>query len=183
MPWFASLDFNLVGGALPPVDVRACVAQLPELSTGLLVFDCLIANCDRHRSNFAVDFSSSPPRMSIFDHSHALFGYNAGSGVARLTELRARLAMSGGPVTRANRHCLLDYLNTSQHFQFWTRRVEALPDFQIEEACRQAVGLGITSEEAEAAIDFLKFRRTNIRSIIMDHKSEFRSVSVWGLFI
>jgi hypothetical protein len=53
--WFASLDFNLTGTALPPVDTAACVASLPDPSAGLLLFDILIANCDRHRGSFAVD--------------------------------------------------------------------------------------------------------------------------------
>lgn len=181
--WFASLDFNLAGNTLPPVDVRACVKQLPELSTGLVVFDCLVANCDRHRGNFAVDFGQSLPRMSIFDHSHALFGYEAGKGINRLTELRDRLAMSGGSVTGANRHCLLDHIDTCNHFRHWTSRVEKLPDFQIEEACNQSVGFGVTQQEADFAIEFLKHRRTNIRAIINANKSEFVSVASWGLFV
>lgn len=47
--WFASLDFNLTGITLLPVDVTQCVNLLPELSAGLLLFDILIANCDRHQ--------------------------------------------------------------------------------------------------------------------------------------
>src|SRR5947209_823354 len=31
-PLFASLDFNLTGNALPPVDPVACFARLPDLS-------------------------------------------------------------------------------------------------------------------------------------------------------
>jgi hypothetical protein len=32
--WYASLDFNLTGNSLPPVDVDDCVTRLPDLSTG-----------------------------------------------------------------------------------------------------------------------------------------------------
>ncbi len=83
--WFASLDFNLVGNALPPVECARCVAELPDLSAGLLLFDILIGNCDRHPGNFSVDFLAvNGPQMNIFDHSHALFGYIAGQGAARV---------------------------------------------------------------------------------------------------
>ena len=61
--WFASLDFNLTGNALPPVDPTRCTGELPELSTGLLLFDILVANRDRHRQNFSVDFLASPPTL------------------------------------------------------------------------------------------------------------------------
>ena len=78
-PLFASRDFNLTGNSLPPVDVAACVQQLPRLSAGLLLFDIWVANCDRHAENFSVDFLATPPVMNIFDHSHALFGYAGGA--------------------------------------------------------------------------------------------------------
>jgi len=97
--WSASLDFNLVGATLPPVDTTACVARLPDLSTGLLLFDTLMTNCDRHRGNFAVDFLAQPPKMSVFDHSHALFGFQAGWGQQRLRDLRDHLGVTGGPHT------------------------------------------------------------------------------------
>ena len=110
--WFASLDFNLTGNTLPPVDPVQCCARLPDLSTGLLLFDIWVANCDRHAGNFSVDSLAQPVQMSVFDHSHALFGYNAGQGEARLLDLRERLGVSGGSHTRGSRHCLLDVLPT-----------------------------------------------------------------------
>ena len=73
-PMIASLDFNLTGNSLPPVDVVKCENELSELSAGLLIFDIWIANCDRHRKNFSVDFLTKPPQMNVFDHSHALLG-------------------------------------------------------------------------------------------------------------
>jgi hypothetical protein len=54
--WIASLDFNFRGLTLPPVDPDACARELAWLSTGLIVFDILIGNLDRHPFNFAVDF-------------------------------------------------------------------------------------------------------------------------------
>ncbi len=76
----ASLDFNLTGNSLPPVNVNQCVRMLPTLSAGLLLFDIWIANCDRHEANFSLDTGTTPPQMSIFDHSHALVWLCARAG-------------------------------------------------------------------------------------------------------
>jgi hypothetical protein len=179
--WFASLDFNLTGIALPPVNVTRCVSLLPELSTGLLLFDILIANCDRHWKNFSVDFSVSPPRMNIFDHSHALFGFVAGQGVFRLSQLKDKLGVSGGPLTKGNRHCLLDKINTNKFFSCWVNRIKELPDFFIEDVVSNAMSFGLLDKENVAAIDFLKDRRDNIENIINKNQTEFKSIAQWGI--
>ena len=179
---FASLDFNLTGNALPPVDTADCFARLPDLSTGLLLFDALVANCDRHRANFAVDQLATPARMNVFDHSHALFGYAAGQGRSRLAELRDRLGMSGGTRTGGNRHCLIEVVSTDAHFGKWLDRISALPDFFIEETCKEPVGQGIAEEEANAAIEFLRYRRDHLRDIIDGGRHEFTAIQQWSLF-
>jgi hypothetical protein len=178
---YASLDFNLTGNNLPPVDPSRCVSVLPDESTGLLVFDILIANSDRHLGNFSVDFESKPPAMSVFDHSHAFFGYEPGKGLQRLQTLRERLGVSGGSKTHGNRHCLLGTIRTSEYFPKWVKRVEEIPDFYIEEVCKEAGALGITAEEAAAARDFLIFRRDNIKDIILKHQDEFTGIKQWQL--
>src|SRR4051812_34247422 len=52
---FASLRFGI--GDLPPDDFRPAVfaRQHPRLTTGILLFDALIANEDRHAGNISVD--------------------------------------------------------------------------------------------------------------------------------
>jgi hypothetical protein len=181
--WFACLNFNLsAGDTLPPVDADTCVDTLPELSCGLVLFDMLIANNDRHAKNFSVDFSQVPPRMSVFDHSHALLGHASGQGLARLTALRDRLAISGGPVTSGNRHCLLDKIKTDDHFDHWYARIQSIPDHLIKDACYATVPLGmITEAEAGAATDFLTHRRGTIRDLVQQNKSEFKGVQQWKL--
>lgn len=180
--WFASLDFNLTGNSLPPVDVDDCVAQLPDLATGLLLFDILVVNCDRHPGNFAVDFlANGGPRMSVFDHGHALFGFAAGDGLQRLAVLRDRLGASGGSVTTGSRHCLLDKLATCDHFDKWLGRISAMPDFFIADLCEAAQGLGIGSAECAAAADFLRYRRDHLHSILQSHRAEFRGIAQWSL--
>jgi hypothetical protein len=181
-PWFASMDFNLTGNSLPPVDPARCWAALPLLSAGLLLFDVLIGNCDRHRTNFAVDFSANPPTMSVFDHSHALFGFASGQGQARLADLRERLAVSGGSHSHGNRHCLLDVITSDGQFADWFSRVRALPDYLIEDLCHDATELGATAQEADEAIRFLKHRRDRLPDIVAGHRSEFHGIQQWSLF-
>lgn len=180
--WFASLDFNLTGNALPPINSLRCAMQLPDLSTGVLLFDILVANCDRHRYNVSVDFIACPPQMNIFDHSHALFGFNERQGKQRLVDLRERLGVSGGSHTRGNRHCLLDALMTDEYFEKWVNRISLLPGFLIEEICGKVVGLGITADEANAAVEFIKHRRDCLKKLIEANRHEFRNVQQWSLF-
>lgn len=180
--WFASLDFNLTGDALPPIDPVRCAAELADLSTGLLLFDILVANCDRHRGNLSANFLVDPPEMNVFDHSHALFGFVESQGMQRLIGLRERLGVSGGSQTRGNRHCLLDALTADEHFGKWLERISLLPDFLIEDVCNQAVGFGIDANEAGAAMDFIRHRRDRLSRIVDDNRSEFRGIQQWSLF-
>ncbi len=180
--WFAQLNFNLTGDTLPVVDEQLCVKKLPALSTGLVLFDILIANSDRHQNNFAVDFTAKPPRMSVFDHSHALFGIDYPNGALRLAKLRDRIGASGGSATCGNRQCLLDYLDDPKLFEDWYLRIEGLPDYLLKDACDATVSLGmITQADADAAFDFLKYRRRNIRELVKNYRSEFSAIQQWPL--
>ncbi len=182
--WFACLNFNLSGGdTLPIVDTERCVEELEDISTGLLFFDILVANSDRHPKNFSVDFSAKPPRMSVFDHSHALFGNDHPNGIARLASLRDRIAVSDGSVTGGNCHCLLDKINSDVFFEKWYVRIEAIPAHLIEDVCRATVSLDmLTPAEADAAIDFLMYRKSNIREIIKKHRRKFSGIDQTDLY-
>jgi hypothetical protein len=179
---YVSLNFNLNGSTLPPVNVTDCAKQLPKESTGVLLFDILIGNADRHGHNFSVDFLAKPPSMTIFDHGHALFGKDAGKGIDRLEKLRDRLAISGGSRTRGNRHCLLDQIDTDAYFGFWFERIRLLPDYLLEDVCRELPKLGCTKEEAAAAVDFLKYRSLHLEQIVMTNRSDFFRIKNWRLF-
>ncbi len=180
--WFASLDFNLTGNSLPPIDPAECYSCLPSPITGTVLFDVLIANPDRNRGNLSLDVQPpAPPRMTIFDHGHALFGADAGGGEQRLRDMRDRLGLSNRSAADDD-HCLLGVIRADDHFEEWFGRIRALPDFYIEEVCRSAVGLGIKEGEAASAIEFLKHRRDNFRELIRRHRHEFRGISQWGLF-
>lgn len=180
--FYISLNFNLVGSSLPPVNTTQCVKELPDLSAGLLLFDILIGNADRHGRNLSVDFLAKPPSMTVFDHGHALFGKDERKGVARLERLRDRLAISGGSRTQGNRHCILDQITTDAHFGPWLERIRLLPNYVIDDLCEQLPGLGCTLEEAAAAADFLKHRSIHLEQIVVANKAEFTGIKGWRLF-
>lgn len=180
-PMFASLNFNIAGVALPPADLTFCVNQLPHLSTGLLLFDILIANSDRHAGNLAIDALASPAQMNVFDHSHALFGQAAAQGQPRLAAMIDRLAVTGGPHTGGNRHCLLDILTSDQYFQTWLERIVALPNFLIDDVCEDALPFGISAAESQAAAAFLKQRRDTFVQLVKNHQAEFHGITTWNI--
>jgi hypothetical protein len=179
--FYASLDFNLVGTSLPPVNVTKCAQLLPDLSTGVVVFDVLIANSDRHGRNLSVDFASKPT-MNVFDHGHALFGKDPDQGIARLEKLRDRLGVSAGSRTAGNRHCLIDQLTNDAHFGRWLERIRQIPDFFIDDLCGEAAELGCSKVECAKAADFLKYRRVKLESIIETNKAQFTGIRSWRLF-
>jgi hypothetical protein len=171
--WFASFDFNLTGNSLPPVDPAKCEAELPELCAGVVLFDVLIGNSDRHPGNLSVDLLSSPKQMNVFDHSHALCGAQAGNGKQHLLDSQDKLATGG--------HCLLKVLSTDEHFRKWIDRIKVIPDFLIEEAAEEASAYGLTPEESSQVARFLKHRRDNIEEIIKANRAEFAGITMWSL--
>ncbi len=183
--WFASLNFNLTGNDLPPVKPADCVSLLPSLSAGVLLFDVWIANLDRNRKNLALDALAATPLMSVFDHSHALFGYAKDKGEERLMGHANSLGISwktGDPLESGkNRHCLLDAMNSDAHFDDWMKRIESAPDFYIEEVCRDALPYGLSAAECDAAAGFLKTRRDTLRELINDNRAEFAAITQWSL--
>ncbi len=185
-PLFASLSCDFKGKTLPPVVPPRCVQEDPFLATGLLLFDIWVANCDRHVKNFEVDYSTTPVSMNIFDHGHALFGYVGGQGEARLNALMNRLGISVDPnnpaLSGTHRHCLVDVLPTQDHFAPWIERIKATPDFLIESVCEEALPYGITLQEKDAAVRFLKHRRSTLEQLIAGHRPEFKAILNWPLF-
>ena len=165
--WFASLDFNLEGDTLPPVDPLKCVTELPRFSTGLLLFDVLIGNNDRHNRNLSVDFLAKPPIMSVFDHSHALLGHTKDQGKKTLEDSLDNLVLS--------KHCLLKVLPTDEYFSVWFERIARIPDFFLESRIEEVIGLGIDEEEAKAAYKFLQHRRDEIGEIVKQNRKGLAS--------
>jgi hypothetical protein len=93
--YFCSLNFNLAGQALPPAPIPEVIAQRPELSWGITLFDVLVMNPDRHNKNLS--FNRQTKDVQIFDHSHAFLQSN-GSPDHVIANLKDQLAVGG--------HCL-----------------------------------------------------------------------------
>jgi len=178
---FASIRFDVEES---PPDVVA--AQLwksnPHLCTGILLFDILIANCDRHGSNLKVDNPTNPKRVHVFDHERALFYVYPDEGIERLKDMANRLGVSGGSVTGGSRHCLIDIISTVDHFEYWLKFIEQLPLMFIENICRQTYKLGANKREVKAVIRFLRHRREIIGELIYSNRAEFPSIKDWRLF-
>ncbi len=178
---FASLKFTSDRTPPPDSDPVECVKAHPDLCTGILLFDILIGNCDRHEGNIAAEPPVSPKTIQVFDHDRALFGFYPKEGVKRLIELLDRLAVGAGSATQGNRHILLDALNTSDFIWDWVQRISQIPTWYIKEACSYVVGAGATKREANMAAEFLIHRRNRFPDIIADNKNEFKGISNWGL--
>ena len=184
--FFVSLDCNLTGVSLPPVVANDVVRIFPDVSTGILLFDIWIANCDRNTANLSADLLAKPPAINVFDHSHALLGFHPGRGEERLKYHRDGLGISWSPkdsfISGQSRHCLLDAIQTDGCFGNWIERIGKIPDYMIQDSCQAAKGLGIGTAEADAALEFLKFRRDNLSNLIERHRAEFKGIANWSLF-
>lgn len=177
--WFGSLNFNLLGDSLPPVIAEDCYELIPFLVTGVLLFDIWIANGDRHERNLAMDTSTSTPRLSVFDHSHALFGVVERRGSARLKRLRDRIAIGESTNPSVNRHCFLDVVTSAEHFGEWCDRIASVPDYAIRSIVEEARPGGLTALEFQTAVEFLTYRRTALSKIIRSNRDEF-AINDWS---
>lgn len=119
--YFFSLDFNLAGQALPPADPTMVVAAFPRLAWGIIVFDALVMNGDRHPGNIAHDTTTN--RLQIFDHSHAFLS-PTGDPTQNLPPKENDLGIGG--------HCLAAAIDTADGLYTWLDRVSLIPDFFIE---------------------------------------------------
>lgn len=180
-PMFASL--GMTSARAEPADARSfeCMAAFPHLCAGVLLFDILVANCDRHPGNIKVDNPATPKWMRIIDHERALLGFHAKDGVNRLNEMWDRLGVTAGPVSGGNRHIFLDATHNSEIIWEWVNKISQLPDWYIRETCEFVVGSGINKNECKHTIDFLRYRRDKIETLVADHKAEFSGVKKWGL--
>jgi hypothetical protein len=177
--WFASVDYRLTGEALPPIDPEECVKEFAELSTAIILFDIWIANTDRHAGNLNMNTAGKPPLLNVFDHSHALFSFD---GPSRLGKLWNNFAITENSESGANRHCLIDVLDTPEFFKKWQRKLDMVPNFMIEDTCEMAMEAGILkAEERDATVGFLLHRRQKLATMIHDNRAEFKLIHEWPL--
>jgi hypothetical protein len=146
--YFFSLDFNIAGQALPPINAAGVVAKFPDLSWGIIVFDAFVMNGDRHNRNIAFDTTAN--KVQIFDHSHALLTPNG--DVQQSLANREKILAIGG-------HCLAQEVTSTHGMTEWIQRVKAIPDYFIEGIVQAGCECGIPQDKATLLTDFLKKRR------------------------
>ena len=161
--YFFSLDFNMSGMALPPADAAAIVAAHPRLAWGIIAFDCLVMNKDRHSQNIAHDTMTN--QVQIFDHSHAFLG--PGNG-----DISTILAGRDGNLC-IDCHCLAKEINDHDGRELWSQRIASLPDFFIEELVQATTEVGLPSDKKEDCVAFLKKRKIEVGSILSSNVASF----------
>ncbi len=161
--YFFSLNFNMSGMALPPADATAIVANYPRLAWGIIAFDCLVMNGDRHPWNIAHDTFTS--QVQIFDHSHAFLGPGNEDISAIFAAREGNLCIGG--------HCLAQEINDHDGRDFWSQRIASLPDFFIEELVLAATELGLPIDKKKDCVAFVKKRRAEVGSILTSNIASF----------
>jgi hypothetical protein len=159
-----------------------CVRNDPDLCTGILLFDILVANGDRHRGNLKVDDPNNPQQIWVFDHDRGIFGVEAGQGAVRLGRLLTKLGVSDGNAAGDSPNCLLKVVADARLFGPWIDRIFSIPDWFINEICDE-VNDWVTADELEAAKSFLRYRKRALTEIINNNRLQFSSIKDWGLFI
>lgn len=179
--YYLSLDVSKTGHQLPPVHPPDLIASEPFLAAGAVVFDFFIANEDRHAGNLSLDPAFVPPRLSLFDHGHALLGAAAIQGELRLDATRNIPGCLGTP--SGNRHALLDHITSASDIQAWVDRVEQLPDYVIADACSAVAvaDLNVPRDLSRKMEVWLCERRTGIRSLVESYRGEFAAITSWTL--
>ena len=179
---FGSVSFD---GDIKPRFAKPmeCWREHPLLSTGIVAFEILIANSDRHCGNLKVDNPAKPKVIYVFDHDRCLLGTEKGKGVQRLKDLRGRLGISRGAVSGGNAHCLLDAMDTSNHFPLWLERIHDMPKSFLINVCEKADGLGASKIMLEEIVDFLVDRKDNMGGIIFNHRNAFPNIHDWPLYL
>jgi hypothetical protein len=111
VPYHFSLNFNLAGESLPPCRPEQVVAELPELSCGVIVFDSWILNADRHDRNLA--YLPTTNELQLFDHSHAFLPGLHGTSIFDYYDEKLPLEW----------HCLAKEIRSLDAMPMWLDRI------------------------------------------------------------
>jgi hypothetical protein len=160
--YFCSLNFNLAGQTLPPTPIPTVIAEFPELCWGILLFDILVMNPDRHNRNLSFDRSTK--EIQIFDHSRAFLPLKE-TVENRIKDCAGKIGLAG--------HCLKSEISSMAGFDHWVKRIKSIPDYVIEATVEEICQIGFPKDKKSAVIDFLKTRRNNIDSIVHNNLGEF----------
>jgi hypothetical protein len=178
--YYASVSFNHSPEELPPADTLEIARHKPDQMAAVVVFDALIANLDRHNKNLA--YSPRFGGLLVYDHSHALLGETYGAGIERLNAMREKLCLNLDKATdpRYTRHCLGDHIKDASNLVKWIEFVREMPASWLERVIKTQ-GVGISSEERTAALDFLIYRKDNLRAIFQRNQHQFPNLQQTSL--
>ena len=168
-----------------PSDVKPdrLYAKYAEVCTGIVLFDVLVLNCDRHGGNLKVDNPDNPKDFFMFDHERALFYVWPNEGTKRLSDCAERLGISGSADSADDFHCLIDQIDSIEHVRVWIRKIASIPDWFIDDICSEIKKMGVTPKERKTLSGFLKARRSQIGELLRKHKDRFPRIpkTDWGL--
>jgi hypothetical protein len=171
--YYASLDFNLTGVALPPVIAANFIATFRHELAAIVVFDIFIANPDRHPGNLSADYN--PPTFNLFDHSHALLGSGtAGTGAAALHAAENSVALNAN-------HAVIAGVDNEQALISAIERVELIPDYFIDSIVQEATQYGLLADESHLLRTFLRNRKMQVRHLISSNKGLFPGIAQWSV--
>lgn len=163
-PHYVSLDFNLAGEDLPPVNPEKIVEQFPELSTGIGLYDTWVLNPDRHRRNIAYDISTG--QIQFFDHSHALLSNE--DIIAHLKENRERANLG--------QHCLARVLHCWDGWEDWYSRIMQVPEYYIYAVFQDSVAIGLAPDLVDYCTEYMIDRRKRLPSILSNSRNFFANL-------
>lgn len=182
--YYFSLDVSRERKQLPPIIPANFAREEPWLAAGTAVFDVLIANGDRNPTNLSRDPAFDPPRVSVFDHGHALLGTNPPTGWDRLRLAEDRLGCIDDSANIASDTVLREQELDSAHMELWTQRVAALPKYVFDDICADVArtpALGLNATEARNVALWLARRAAMIGGLVWDNRDAFPGIC-WGLW-
>jgi hypothetical protein len=183
--YYLSIDVSREGKSLPPVMAADFCAAEPWLAAGIAAFDVLIANGDRNATNLSRDPAFTPPRVSVFDHGHALFGTSPPIGRERLELAADRLGCIDDDAHIATDSVLVDQPLDCASLREWAERIAQIPSYVFGDICREiarAPELGINSETADWLANWLAARAPRVGNLIWQNQNAFPAVewALWG---
>jgi len=155
---YVSLRFGKLTERPPHVMPADLVADHPRVAAGIVLFDSLILNTDRHAGNLAYSRAGNLP-VNIFDHSHALLGPAKGDGPERVQLMQDQPGFAT---------CLTKHVVERSHFEGWLVRIEGLADELCHDIVDQAHAGGALplADDIQAAKALLINRKKKLRALL-----------------
>jgi hypothetical protein len=152
---YGCLRFGAKGDAVPPIVPSIFAHDEPRLATRIVMFDCWIANPDRHEGNLAYVKGYMAPM--IFDHDQALFGAFQGRQLDHLASVLDLDILNG---------CLAHQITSESEFSDFAFQIRALchqSNGMLRHVCQDAQDAGVISaEEKSELVDFLEHRSSKL---------------------